>query len=77
MGILTGGQGEEDIPGRVMSKHSDVEAESSKGFMGKSNSPIWPEERTWQMRREEACWESQKHFARIYTNKGLLWWVSR
>ena len=40
-----------------MSKHSDVEAESSKGFMGKSNSPIWPEERTWQMRREEACWE--------------------
>lgn len=57
MGILTGAQGEEDIPGRVMSKHSDVEAESSKGFMGKSNSPIWPEDRTWQMRREEACWE--------------------
>lgn len=57
MGILTGGQGKEDIPGRVMSKHSDVEAESSKGFMGKSNGPIWPEDRTWQMRREEACRE--------------------
>ena len=28
-----GGQGEQDLPGREMNKHSDVKAESSKRFL--------------------------------------------
>lgn len=53
-GNLTGGQGKEDIPGRVMSKHSDVGSRKLKGFMGKSNGPIWPEGQNLA-NEKEAC----------------------